>query len=235
MSNTVCFLRPWPLSFEKRDTGGSILVMAVPAVGMAPSRKALSMKARASSAFRFSSWMMRSSSSAFFGHYKGLPLSIHLALGGHGVHELLDEVLLVAQARAGIDRALDIGADLLVLARAFLLQVLLHQHQDVIDVDLDLFDQLDLEHHVVVDAFLLRLRYGAEFGVQIQVDTLVVLKIALAEDFIASEVVESGEDVFQPQDGAEQLDESLLSRFARDRSAQRKQRLQLGNLAWYSA
>jgi len=91
--------------------------------------------------------------------------------------------------------------------------------------------KLDLEHHVVVDAFLLGLGRGAELGVEVQVEALVILKIALAEDLIAGKVVEGGEDVLQPQDGAEQLDEGLLRRFAGDRGAQREQRLQLGDLA----
>jgi hypothetical protein len=117
--------------------------------------------------------------------HEGLPLRVHLGLGSHRIHELLDQVLLVAQAGAGIDGALDGGADFLVVARAFLLQVLLDQQQDVIDVDFDLLDEFDLEHHVVVDRLLLGLRRAAEFGVQVQVQALVILKLALAEDFVA--------------------------------------------------
>ena len=44
-SRTVCFLRLWLLALENRDTGGKIRVMAVPAVGTAPSRKARSTNA----------------------------------------------------------------------------------------------------------------------------------------------------------------------------------------------
>src|SRR3546814_4438794 len=43
-----------------------ILVMAVPVEGMLPSRKALSMKLWVASAFKLSSAIIRSSSSAFF-------------------------------------------------------------------------------------------------------------------------------------------------------------------------
>lgn len=66
LSSTVCFLAAWPLFLENRDTGGRILVMAVPVAEMLPSRKALLMNSRAASALRFSSAMMRSSSSVFF-------------------------------------------------------------------------------------------------------------------------------------------------------------------------
>jgi hypothetical protein len=55
LSSTVCFIRQCALCFENLDTGGNMRVMAVPVAGMAPSRKALSMKARVSSACRCSS------------------------------------------------------------------------------------------------------------------------------------------------------------------------------------
>ena len=50
---------------------------------------------------------------------EGLPFRIDFGLGGNGIHELLDKVLLVAQAGAGIDRTLDVCADFLVLAGPF--------------------------------------------------------------------------------------------------------------------
>src|SRR3546814_7847517 len=65
LSSTACFLVAWPLPFENRDTGGRILVMAVPVEGMLPSRKALSMKLWVASAFKLSSAIIRSSFSAF--------------------------------------------------------------------------------------------------------------------------------------------------------------------------
>ena len=62
---------------------------------------------------------------------------------------LLRSVGLESMAR------LIVGADLLVLAVAAGLAVLLDEHEDVVDVDLDLLDELDLEDDVVVDRLLL--------------------------------------------------------------------------------
>ena len=56
------------------------------------------------------------------------PLCIDLGLGRHGGDELLDQVLLVPQRGAGIDRPVDRCKDLLVLTGSLGSQVALHQH-----------------------------------------------------------------------------------------------------------
>ena len=61
-------------------------------------------------------------------------------------------------------------------------QVLLDQHQDVIDVDLDLLDQLDLEDQVVVDDLLVGVLVLAELGVEVEVDASVVLALPVGEE-----------------------------------------------------
>ena len=104
------------------------------------------------------------------------------------------------------------------------LAVLLDEHQDVVDVDLDLLDQLDLEDDVVVDRLLLSRCILAELGVEVEVDAAVVLALAFGQDLVAGELVEGGQDVLQPQDLAEQGDERLLRRLADDRLAERELR-----------
>ncbi|MDT4872732.1 hypothetical protein FQZ97_1079330 [compost metagenome] len=143
-------------------------------------------------------------------------MSVHLGLGIHRIHELNDEILLVAQAGAGIDGALDSGANFLVFPRTFFLQVLLDQQQNVVDVDFHLLDELDLEDHVVVDRLLLRFGCGAELGIQVQIDALVILVLPFAENLVPGKIVESRQDIFQPQDRAKQLDEGFLRRLADD-------------------
>ena len=106
------------------------------------------------------------------------------------VDEGLDEVPLVTQRRAGVDRPGDLGADLFVVAVAVLVPILLHQHEDVIDIDLHLFDEFDLEDHVVVDDFLLGLLALTELGVEVEVEAAVVLSLAFTQDLVAGEVVE---------------------------------------------
>ncbi len=173
--------------------------MAVPVAGMLPSRKALSMKLRVASASRFSSVMMRSSSSVFFAATKACHCASTLV------------VVVTESTNCSIKSFLLRRPGLELTARSMLARI--------IDVDLHLLDELDLEHHVVVDRFFLGFRRAAEFGVQIQVQALVVLKVALGEDFVACKIIKRREDVFQPQDRAEQLDECLLCRLADDGSA----------------
>jgi hypothetical protein len=68
------------------------------------------------------------------------------------VDELFDEVLLVAQRGARVDGSFGGGADLPVVAVSLRVAILLDEHQHLVDVDLDLLDELDLEHDdVVVD------------------------------------------------------------------------------------
>ena len=73
------------------------------------------------------------------------PLVIDLAGSRDGIDEVLDEVLFVSQAPAGVDRARNLGTDLLIFAIAVGFAPLLDEHEDVVDVDLDLLDQLDFK------------------------------------------------------------------------------------------
>lgn len=155
---------------------------------------------------------------------KALPVVVNVASHVDRVDERDDQVLLVAQRDRGVDGALDLHQRVHLpvgpIAPGF--APLGDEHQDVVDVDLDLLDELDLEDDVVVDRFLLG-RIGApELGVEVEVDRLVVLIVALGEELIAGEVVEGGQDGPQPQDRAEDRDEVLLRSLADDRSPERE-------------
>ena len=130
-------------------------MIAVPAAAMPPSRKASATKARVSSALRASSEISASSSSAS-GLDERAPVVARSSLTD-GVDEGEDQVALVAQRRAGVDGALDVHqrGHLDVGAVAPGLAPLHDEHQDVVDVDLDLLDELDLEDDVVEDRLLL--------------------------------------------------------------------------------
>ena len=158
-----------------------------------------------------------------------LPFLVDRVGQGYRVDEGLDQVLLVAQCGAGIHRPADLGADLPVLAVAVLLPVSLDEHEDVVDVDLDLLDELDLEGHVIVDAFLVPVPGLPELGVQVEVHAAVVLAVAFREDLVSRVLVEGAEDVLQPQDRAEQGDERLLLALAHDPLADRIRTDQLMN------
>ena len=126
------------------------------------------------------------------------------------MHELLNEVPLVVQARTGHHRPADLHWDLLVLTVARLLAVLLHQHEDVVDSHLNLLDQLNLEDEIVVDDLLLHVGPPPHLGVEVHVHAAVVLELGLTDDVVVSEVVKARQDVAQPQDLPELPDELLL-------------------------
>ena len=186
------------------------------------------MKARVSSSVQFSASMMASSSASRRAATKARHSSSISPLAETQSTKVLDEVLLVAQARAGVDGARISCADLLVVAVAALRRGTSDEHEDVVDVDLDLLDQLDLEDDVVVDRLLLGVLVLAELGVEVEVDAAVVLALPLGEDLVAGELVERGQDVLQPQDRAEEGDELLLRRLADDRLPEREPLEQLG-------
>ena len=57
---------------------------------------------------------------------------------------------------------------------------------------------------------------------EVEVDALVVLHVTFGEDFVSCECVKGGEDVFEPQDGAEEFDELFFLFFAEDVLSERE-------------
>ncbi len=84
-----------------------------------------------------------------------------------------------------------------------------HKHKDVVDVDFYLPDQVDIS-------------------------ALVVLEIAVGQDFIARKIVEGSQDIFKSQDCSEQSDIVLLVLFSDDRLSQRECLSQLLDLFHHS-
>ena len=107
---------------------------------------------------------------------------------------------------------------------------LLDEHEDVVDVDLDLLDKFDLEHDVVVDRLFVGVCGSPELGVKVEVDAAVVLALAAREDLVASELIEGRQDVLQPEDRTVKGDEVLLCGLAEDRLAKWEPVEQLGDL-----
>ena len=92
------------------------------------------------------------------------------------------------------------------------------EHEDVVDVDVDLLDELHFEDELVRDRFLLHLRALARLVVEVQVDAPVVFELARGDRVITLEVVEGREDVAQAQDLPHEVDELLLFLLGGDRS-----------------
>ena len=76
---------------------------------------------------------------------------------------------------AGVNRPVDGSKDALVFAVRFM--VLHDQHQNVVDVDLHLPDELDLEGNIVVDILFVPVCFRAIRLIKVEIDALVILKI----------------------------------------------------------
>ena len=122
--------------------------------------------------------------------------------------EGLDQLLLAAQLGAGVNRAADIDDNLFIFAIAVF--VLLDEHEDIIDVDLDLLDQLDLKDDVLCDIFLIAVLFLLPFVAQILISTKVGLQIALRDQLFPCEIIKRAEKIPHPQHSAEQQDEVTL-------------------------
>ncbi len=98
LSSTACFLVPWSLPAENRDTGGRIRVMAVPDVGnCAVSEGVVDECARRLSVESLVGDDLVEVRGAL-GCNERLPFLVDCGVDCERVDELLDEVLLVAQA-----------------------------------------------------------------------------------------------------------------------------------------
>lgn len=88
-----------------------------------------------------------------------LPVAVNIRCGVDGVDKAVDQIFFAAQLDAGIDRPVDGSQDAFVLAVRFM--VLHDQHQNVVNVDLHLPDELDLEGNIIVDVFFVPIRFWA--------------------------------------------------------------------------
>ena len=91
--------------------------------------------------------------------------------------------------------------------------ILLHEHQHVVDVDINLLQQLNLKDKVIVDdcGVLLLL---APLLIQVRIHAAIVLLVARAQRVVCRKVIKGREDVAQAQNHAKQTDESLLGLLA---------------------
>lgn len=67
--------------------------------------------------------------------------------------------------------------------------VLHDKHQNVVNVDLHLPDELDLEGNIIVDILFVPVCFRAIRLIKVEIDALVILKIPLRQDFIACKLV----------------------------------------------
>lgn len=82
------------------------------------------------------------------------PVLHHPSIRIDGRNEPVDQLLLAAQLGTCGNRAVDCADDALV--RTVRSMILLHEHKDVVDVNIYLPDEFQLEHDIVVDILLER-------------------------------------------------------------------------------
>ena len=116
-----------------------------------------------------------------------LPVAVNIRCGVDRTNKAVDQIFFAAQLDAGIDRPVDGSQDAFVLAVRFM--VLHDQHQNVVDVDLHLADELDLEGNIIVDVFFVPIRFRAVRLIKVEIDALVILKIPLREKFVPGKLV----------------------------------------------
>ena len=116
-----------------------------------------------------------------------LPVAVNIRCSVDGVDKAVDQIFLAAQLDAGIDRPVDGSQDALVFAVRFM--VLHDKHQNVVNVDLHLPDELDLEGNIIVDILFVSVRFWAVRLIEIEIHALIILKIPLRKKLVPGKLV----------------------------------------------
>ena len=119
--------------------------------------------------------------------YITLPVAVNIRCSVDRTNKAVDQIFFAAQLDAGIDRPVDGSKDAFILAVRFM--VLHDQHQDIINVDLHLPDELDLEGNIIVDVFFVSIRFRAVRLIKVEIDALVILKIPLRKNLMPDKLV----------------------------------------------
>lgn len=116
-----------------------------------------------------------------------LPIAVNIRCSVDGVDKAVDQVLFAAQLDAGVNRPIDASQNAFVLAVRFM--VLHDKHQNVVNVDLHLPDELDLEGNIIVDILFVSVRFWAVRLIEIEIHALIILKIPLREKLMPGKLV----------------------------------------------
>ena len=102
------------------------------------------------------------------------------------------------------------------------IMILFYQHQDIVDIDLHLADELRLEDYILRDIFFIMLFPAVPLFFDIEIPPLVILPVTGGKNFPPFEFIERRKQISHAKQDAEEQDEFLLLFFADDISAQRK-------------
>ena len=98
-------------------------------------------------------------------------------------NEVFYQRFFTAEFRTGIDCLLDGNQDFFIITVRIM--ILLDEHQNIIDIDLNLLDQFDFKHDIISDVlFFSRGSAILPFVTQILIATEIILQIALGKDLI---------------------------------------------------
>ena len=116
-----------------------------------------------------------------------LPVVVNIRCSVDGIDKAVDQIFFAAQLNTRIDRPVDGSQDAFVLAVRFM--VLHDKHQNVVNVDLHLPDELDLEGNIIVDILFVSVRFWAVRLIEIEIHALIILKIPLREKLMPGKLV----------------------------------------------
>lgn len=116
-----------------------------------------------------------------------LPIAVNVRCGVDRTNKAVDQIFFAAQLNTRIDGPVDGSQDALVFAVRFM--VLHDKHQNVVNVDLHLPDELDLEGNIIVDILFVSVRFWAVRLIEIEIHALIILKIPLREKLMPGKLV----------------------------------------------
>ncbi len=144
--------------------------------------------------------------------HKRRPLLANLLIGRIAFDKSIDEVAFVTQGRTGADgfgeQFLQSGTIRNLVFAVFLS----NQLKDIINIDFNLFDELNLKGQIIVDIHHIAFGMMAVFLIQVEVNGLVVLlcKIGNIVLFVFFKTVEGVEQINHPQIRAKEPDKLFL-------------------------
>ena len=150
---------------------------------------------------------------------KFLPVCAYISTGVDSLQEPLDQFFFGAQLQTGTDGLINGHQNFLILA--VVLSILLHQHQNVVNVDLHLPDQFHLKNNIIHDTVFVA-GLGLDLLVYVVVCTGIVLKINLGQNLMPHKTVKCRQDIPQAQNIAEKDDEILFVLLSQNGLSQRE-------------
>ena len=105
------------------------------------------------------------------------PIPVHHGRSIDCLNESLNQVLFATKLNAGVDCSVNGPKYFFILAVRRM--IFPDQPKSIVNIDLDLTDQLDLELDIIVDVFLVAVDFRTILLIEINLDTLIVLKYSL--------------------------------------------------------